>query len=157
MGNKPGGLNVHYRIIVAGRWEITRLHRRKKMVGATSTTKVLLLGRGGTPLGQKNRGTQCPQQDYCRRLMGDAAFVPKNGGLNVHNESIPTQVEGDATRATNLGDSTSTAIKLLPPGDGGCRLCAKKWGTQRPHQKYRHLCKGGPHSGNKKGGTHILQ
>ena len=50
--------------------------------------------------------------------MGDAAFAPKNGGLNIHNESIAAQAKGDAARATNLGDSTSTT-KLLPPGNGG--------------------------------------
>jgi hypothetical protein len=48
--------------------------------------------------------------------MGNAAFAPKNGGLNIHNESIAARAKGDAARATNPGDSTSTT-KLSLPGD----------------------------------------
>ena len=42
-------------------------------------------------------------------------------------------------------------------GDGGRHLCNKKWGTQLPHQKNCRSGKGVHRSGNKKGGTHILQ
>ncbi len=124
---------------------------RQKMGDSTSTIKVSLLGQGGTPLGHQNGGTQSPQQNYCSRVMGDAAFAPKNGGLNVHNESIAAQAKGDAARATILRDSTSTT-KLLPPGDGGCRGCAKKWGTQCSHQKYCRSGEGGATLGQQKGG-----
>ncbi len=126
------------------------------MGDSTSTIEVLPLGQGGTLLGQQNWGTQCPQQNYCRRAMGDAAFAPKNGGLNVHIESIAAQAKGDAARATNLGDSTSTT-KLFPPGNGGCRGCTKNGGPNVHTKSIAARAKGGPRLGNKRGGTHILQ
>jgi hypothetical protein len=74
-----------------------------------------------------NWGTQRPQGNYCRRAMGDAACAPKNGGLNVHNDSIAARVMGDAARATKLGGATSTT-KLPLPGNGGCRVYTKNGG-----------------------------
>jgi hypothetical protein len=133
-------------------------HLRQKMGDSTFTMKVLPLGQGGMPLGQQNWGTQRPQQNYCHQAMGDAAFAPKNGGLNIHNESIAAWAKGDAAWATNLGDSMSTTKKLLPPGNGGCHVCAKKWGTQCPHQKVLPLGQRGGHAqATKKGEAHILQ
>jgi hypothetical protein len=63
----------------------------KKMGDSMFTMTVSPLGQWGVPLGQQNWGIQRPQQNYCRRAMGDAACAPK------------------------LGDSTST-IKVLPLG-----------------------------------------
>jgi hypothetical protein len=73
--------------------------------------KISPLGRGGTPLGQKKGGTQRPQQDHCHRAMGDAVFVSKKGGLNVHNEGIAAWAKRDTAQMT-------------------------KKGTQWPHQNY---------------------
>jgi hypothetical protein len=175
-------------------------HVHQKMGDSMSTINVLPLGQGGAPLGQQNWGTQCSQQNYCHWVMEDAAFTPKkNGGLNVHNESIAARAKGDTAWATKLGDSKST-MKSSLPGNGfakngglnihnesiiararGMPLGQQNWGTQRPQQNYfcramrnaafapknggpnvhtksiTARAKGGHRSGNKKGGTHILQ
>jgi hypothetical protein len=113
--------------------------------------KVSLLGQGGTLLGQQNWGTQRPQQNCPHRAMGDAVFAPKNGGLNIHNESITARAKGDAAREKNLGYSTSTT-KWSPPGNGGCRVCAKKLGDPTSTPKVLPLGKRGATLGQQKGG-----
>jgi hypothetical protein len=88
--------------------------------------------------------------------MGDAACAPKNGGLNVHNDSITARVMGDATRATKLGDATSTS-KLLPPGNGGCRVCTKNGGLNVHSESLAAIGRGGMPLGQQTWGTHCPQ
>jgi hypothetical protein len=128
-------------------------HLCQKMGDSMFTMKVLLLGQGGMPLRQQNWGTQHPQQNYHPRALGDAAFAQKNGGLNVHNESIAIWAKGDAARATNLGYSMSTTTKIIAAGRWGMPCLCQKMGDPTSTPKVLSLGQRGGHAqATKRGG-----
>jgi hypothetical protein len=108
-------------------------HRASNTTTRTATTGMMTtLGwRDHIRICQLNSSAQLGDSTSTRKLLppgdGGCRVCAKNGGLNVHNDSIAARAMGDAARVTRLGDATSTT-KLLPPGNGGCRVCTKNGG-----------------------------
>ncbi len=128
----------------------------KKMGDSMFTMIVMLLGQWGTPLGQQKTGGRNIHNKIIAAGQWGMLHVHQNGGLNIHNESIATRARGDAAWATNLGDSMSTT-KLLPPGDGGSRVCAKKMGDSTSTMKLSPLRQEGTPLWQQNGGTQCPQ
>ena len=94
-----------------------------KSGNSTSTSKATLPRQGGALLGLQKWGTQHPQHNY----NGGCCLCDKNGGLNVHNESITAQARGDTTWA-KMGDSTHIFRNYYRRAIGGSACGTKNGG-----------------------------